>query len=89
VLGGLYGPGGPKDPGVAQGGTRRYTLGTAGGHRVRLDDEGRTLRVESSGGSYVEMAPDKVTLHAAGDLEITAPGRKIVISGQAIDFQSA
>jgi uncharacterized protein involved in type VI secretion and phage assembly len=89
VLGGLYGPGGPVDPGVVNGATRRYTLVTSAGHRVRLDDEKKVLRIEDPTGSYVEMTPNKVTVHAKVDLDITAPGHRVVISAQAIDFESA
>jgi hypothetical protein len=61
---------------------------TPGGQKVRLDDERGSLRVEDSHGSFVELAPDRVTLHAATELEISAPGRRVVIRGQAIDLES-
>lgn len=87
VLGGLYGVGAPPDSGMENGVVARYTLLTPGGQRVQLDDARQLLRVENSRGSYVELSPDRVVLHAATDLLIEAPGRKIVIQGQAIDFQ--
>jgi phage baseplate assembly protein V len=87
VLGGLYGVGAPPDTGMENGVVARYTLLTPGGQRVQLDDARKLLRVENSLGSYVELSPDQVVLHAATDLLIEAPGQKIVIQGQAIDFQ--
>ena len=87
VLGGLYGMQGPEDSGVEGQAVRRYLFHTPGGQRVRLDDVRQTIRLENSDGSYVELTPDKVRIHAARDLEIEAPGRSIVIRGQAIDFQ--
>jgi phage baseplate assembly protein gpV len=87
VLGGLYGVGAPPDTGMENGVVARYTLLTPGGQRVQLDDARKLLRVENSLGSYVELSPDQVVLHAATDLLIEAPGQKIVIQGQAIDFR--
>lgn len=81
VLGSLYGVE------VEDKGLRQYTLLTPGGQRVRLDDAHQTLRLENKEGSYFELSPQKVRLHAAVDLEIEAPGRNITIGGQAIDFQ--
>src|SRR5262245_37175934 len=75
VLGGLYGAAGPPDSGVEDGAVRRYTLLTPGGQRLRLDDSRQIIRIENSDGSYVELAPDRVRLHAQQDLEIEAPGR--------------
>jgi phage baseplate assembly protein gpV/phage protein D len=89
VLGGLYGTGGSPDAGGVSGtAVKRYALLTPGGQKVRLDDERGSLRVEDSHGSFVELAPDRVTLHAATELEISAPGRRVVIRGQAIDLES-
>ncbi|MCI0398266.1 MAG: phage baseplate assembly protein V [Chloroflexi bacterium] len=87
ILGGLYGMEGPPDSGVENGEVRRYTLRTPGGQLVQLDDTGTIVRLENAAGSYVELAPGKVRVHAATDLEIEAPGHAIVIRGQAIDFQ--
>jgi phage baseplate assembly protein gpV len=87
VLGGLYGADGPKDAGVEAGAVRRYTLRTAAGHVVRLDDSDRTLRVEDPTGSWLELAPSRVRLHAAAPLEIEAPGQPIVIRGRTVDFR--
>jgi hypothetical protein len=35
----------------------------------------------------VELSPKKVSVHAAVDLEIEAPGKGIVITGSTIDFR--
>jgi hypothetical protein len=45
------------------------------------------IRLENSDGSFVELSPEKVTVHAARDLQIEAPGKAIVIRGSTIDFQ--
>ncbi len=87
VLGGLYGMNGPYDSGIEENSVQRYNLRTHGGHHIRLDDTTRTIRIENSSGSYTEMAPDKVQIHAAADLEIEAPGKQILIRGHAIDFE--
>lgn len=89
IVGGIYGPYAPYDPGVAGSAVRRYSLRTPDGHFIRLDDEHRTVRVEDSHGNYLEMTPDKVRVFANTDLEISAPGRAIVIRGSRIDFQTA
>jgi len=87
VLGGLYGVGGPPDAGVEEGAVRRYTLLTPGGQRMRFDDHSRTIRLEDGGGSFLEMSPELVRLSSAVDLEIEAPGRRVVIRSDKIDFE--
>jgi phage baseplate assembly protein V len=87
VVGGLYSTGGPHDSGVSGGAVRRYSLRTPGGHRLRLDDENHTLRLEDDAGSYLELTPGTVRLHSKTALEIEAPGKPIVIAGATIDFQ--
>jgi phage baseplate assembly protein gpV/phage protein D len=87
VLGGLYGMQGFPDSGVENGVVRRYTLQTPGGQRIRLDDTNHAARLENSDGSYLELTPGKVRIHAATELEIEAPGRALVIRAQSIDFQ--
>jgi uncharacterized protein involved in type VI secretion and phage assembly len=86
VLGGLYGGLTPPDTGIEGGARRRFSFLTPGGQRVSLDDAENLLRLENSAGSFMELTPDRVRLHAAADLEIEAPGKSIVIRGQAIDF---
>jgi phage baseplate assembly protein gpV/phage protein D len=88
VLGGLYGMAGPADSGVEGTSVKRYTLLTPGGQRVQLDDGANICRIENAGGSYVTLAPDRVTVHAETDLVIEAPGRHITLRGQAIDMES-
>ena len=89
VVGGLYGSGGPPDPGVADAAVKRFTLSTAGGQHVALDDENRKLRLEDVSGSSIELAPDGMTVHAAVDLTIEAPGKAILIRGKSVDFEQA
>lgn len=86
VLGSLYGAVRPPDAGVHEGGVRRWSLRTGGGQSVVLDDVKRTLTLSNKSGSAVRLAPGKVTLHAAADLDITAPGRTITIKADAVEF---
>lgn len=89
VLGGLYGmmTRDEWDWGVEESAVKRYTLRTPGGQRVRLDDTKQVTRLENSDGSYLEMSPEKVTLHSTRDLQIEAPGRNLVIKANKVDFQ--
>jgi phage baseplate assembly protein gpV/phage protein D len=88
VIGGLYGAKEPPDAaGIEGGAVRRYTLLTPGGQRIRLDDGQQTVRLENSSGSFYELSPHKVRVHAATDLEIEAPGQRVVIRGKNIDFE--
>lgn len=87
VIGGLYGMDGWPDAGVEGAAVKRFTWLTPGGQRIRLDDARQAIRVENRGGSFVELSPEKVTVHAATDLQIEAPGHSLVIRGQKIDFQ--
>jgi phage baseplate assembly protein V len=89
VLGGLYGVNGPPDSGIEGGEVRRYTLVTPGGQRLTLDDATKTIRLETSEKSYIEFAPETIKLHAEADLELEAPGHRVVIRGQKIDFEKA
>lgn len=89
VLGGLYGTNAPPDWGLEGGSVQRYEFLTRGGQKLRLDDSRNLLRIENSDGSYVEMSPEKVRLHANVDLEIEAPGRAVVLRGSTVDFQKA
>ncbi len=89
VLGGLYGMWTREewDWGVEESAVKRYTLRTPGGQRVRLDDAKQVMRLENSDGSFIEMSPEKVSLHSQRDLEIEAPGRNVVIRADKIDFE--
>jgi phage protein D/phage baseplate assembly protein gpV len=87
VVGGLYGTGGPPDPGVADAAVRRFSIRTSGGQWITLDDENKKLRLEDVTGSSVELSPNQVTVHAAVDLTIEAPGRAVVVRAKTVDFE--
>lgn len=87
VLGGLYGMDGPPDSGVEGNAVQRYTLLTAGGQRLTLDDSTGTFRLETQEGSHLELSPTGVRLHAATDLTIEAPGQAVIIRGKTVDFE--
>ena len=87
VLGGLYGADGPPDAGVESGRVQRFSLHSRAGHQVVLDDARKTLRLQDPAGSFLELGPDGVHLHAAVPLTLEAPGKGIVIRGDAVDFE--
>ena len=87
VLGGLVGMNPAADSGVEGNVVQRFSLQTPGGQRVQLDDANNILRVENSSGSFVELSPTQLRVHATQKLILEAPGRQIVIRGDAIDFE--
>lgn len=90
IIGGLYGAGGWPDSGIESDAVRRFTLKTPGGQRVLLDDHGELIRLENNRGSYVELSPGQVKVHAEGTgLTIEAPGHPLVIRAKSIDFEDA
>jgi Uncharacterized protein conserved in bacteria len=89
VLGSLYGTNRPADSGVDGGSVRRWSLHTAGGQSIVVDDAKRRLRLENTSGSYVELDPDTVRLHATTDLVIDAPGHAMTIRAASVDFEHA
>ncbi|MFG1882664.1 phage baseplate assembly protein V [Micromonospora sp. NPDC049102] len=89
VLGSLFGAVEPYDAGIDDGRARRWTLRTAGGQSIVVDDVQRSLRLGTEGGSWLELTPDLATLHAATDLVISAPGRAMVVRARSVDFLHA
>ena len=58
VLGGLDGQVRLPDSGVENGTVMRFSLRTADGQLIQLDD--RSLRLENRGPSFVELSPDRL-----------------------------
>jgi phage baseplate assembly protein gpV len=90
VLGSLYGTLTPPDrAGVADGRVGRFSMTTADGQSIVLDNAGRQLRIANEVGSYVELTPQRLTLHAATELVIEAPGRAMTVRAASVDFTHA
>jgi phage baseplate assembly protein gpV len=87
VLGGVFAGERPPEPHAAQAAVRSFTLRTARGQMVQLDEDGDRVRIEDRGGSHVELGPERVILHSNVDLEIRAPGKSMVLSADRIDFE--
>ena len=63
------------------------TIENSNGDFIRLAPD--EVRLGDNQGSLIELTPGRCRIHAAADLEIGAPGKKVTISGQAIDFERA
>ena len=87
VIGGLHGLKVPPDWGIEAGSVKRFNLFTPGGNKLGFDDNNRSIRVQDATGSYLEMAPGKVLIHANTNLEIEAPGKALVIRAATVDFE--
>jgi phage baseplate assembly protein gpV len=87
VLGAICGSKGLPDTGIEGSGVVRYSFQTPAGQRVRLDDKRKQVRVENSDGSFIDMTPERVTVHSKTDLTIEAPGRNLVLQAEKIDFR--
>ncbi|WBB76238.1 phage baseplate assembly protein V [Micromonospora sp. WMMD1128] len=89
VLGSLFGAVEPYDAGIVSGRSRRWSVRTGTGQSIVIDDDGRTLRLATDAGSFVELRPELTTVHAAGDLVLSAPGRAVVVRARTVDFLHA
>jgi phage baseplate assembly protein gpV len=90
VIGSLYGQINPPDEaGIADGRIGRWSLITADGQSIVVDNAGRKLRIANQVGSFVELTPDRMTLHGATDLVIEAPGKAMTVRAATIDFEHA
>lgn len=89
VLGGLFGATAPPDAGIKGNAVRRWSMRTAAGQSIVVDDAEHSLRLENKAGSYVELTPDTLRLHAAGDLVIDAPGKAMTLRAASVDFEHA
>lgn len=88
VLGGLYGERHP--PGDRRGGgVRTFTMRTPGGQCFTLDSVEDLVRLETSAGDMLEMAPQGAKLSVTRDLTIEAPGRTLTFRAQRVDFERA
>ncbi len=88
VLGGIFDGRGSLDSGVEGGRVRRFQI-RAGEQRLTLDEKRGAARIENKKGSYVELAPDGIKLHAAGDLTLEAPGKSLCLKAKRIDMEKA
>lgn len=89
VLGSIYGSLTPPDDGVTLGSVKRWSLKTDDGQSIVLDDGAHSIRLENKDGSYIEIAPDAVSVTAKTDLVLDAAGHSVTIRGRAVDFEHA
>ena len=54
---------------------------------MRLDDERRAVRLEDATGSFIDLSPERVLVHAAVDLTLEAPGRAVLVTAASVDFE--
>lgn len=89
VLGSLYGALAPPDTGVAGDAVRRWSLRTADGQAIVLDDAAHSLRLDNHDGSFIELAPHAVRINAATALVLDAAGHAVTIRARSVDFEHA
>lgn len=87
VLGGVFAGERPPEPGAPQAKVRSFTLRTARGQLIHLDDDGDRVRIEDRGGSHIELGPERLVVHSKVDVELRAPGKHLVLSADRIDFE--
>lgn len=86
VIGGLFGAHPLHDDDVGQNRPRPCSLRTSGGQLLRLDDQEGAIELKSRGGVF-DLDPNGVVLQSEADLRIAAPGRRITIVADRIDFR--
>lgn len=89
VLGGILGRTPATEGPIVDGRTRRTITRLPGGGRVIIDDDAESVTVDNGAGTYLELGPEKALLQSATDLEIAAPGQRLLIRANAIDMEQA
>ena len=80
MIGSLWG-----ESGLPEG--EGFSFLSPGGQRVHLDDTAQRLRLESADGSCLELAPGRTLLQSSGPMTLEAPGQRLTIRAQFIDFE--
>jgi uncharacterized protein involved in type VI secretion and phage assembly len=86
VIGGLFGARALPDDDVGGNRPRPCSLRTSGGQLLRFDDQAGAIELKSRGGVF-DLDPEGVVLQSEADLRIAAPGRRITIVADKIDFR--
>ena len=89
VLGGVYAMHGAPESKTTGNRVGCYTLLTRDGQTIQLDDTRHAIRLEDRQGNLVDLSPEQMQIHAAVDLDIAAPGRRVTIRAARIDFERA
>lgn len=85
VMGGLFGERDLPGPGAPE--RRGFTLRSPGGQELLLGGSQPLARLATAAGDVFELGPGGSRLSACQDLLIAAPGRKITILADAIEFE--
>jgi phage baseplate assembly protein gpV/phage protein D len=90
VLGGLFADHLPGDAaGVSGAAVRRFGWNTPDGQRMLLNRDGDQVVISNNAGTRIEISSDAMLIHSAVDLTIEAPGRRLVIKADTVDFERA
>ena len=89
VLGGVYAMQSAPESKTTGNQVGCYTLLTRDGQTIQLDDTRHAIRLEDRQGNLVDLSPEQMQIHAAVDLDIAAPGRRVTIRAARIDFERA
>ncbi|MEM9853595.1 MAG: phage baseplate assembly protein V [Pseudomonadota bacterium] len=65
----------------------RFGFVTGAGHRLTFDEGRGEAELEVPSGSRCTLGPKGIALSAQGDLTLEAPGRRVLILGDRIDFE--
>lgn len=83
VLGALTGR---EQLALQTGDARQFGFVSAEGHRLAFDDDRREAELSVPDGSRCRLGPDGIAIRAEGDLVLEAPGGRVTIRGDRIDF---
>ncbi len=87
VLGGIHVEAADDAAGVRDGAVRAIGLATPDGQRLALDRDADGATLRNAAGSRLEITESGVVLHAEADLTISAPGRRLLIRADTVDFE--
>jgi len=87
VLGGIHVEAADDAAGVRSGSVRGMGLSTPDGQRLVLDRDTDAATLRNGAGSRLEITTSGVVLHAEADLTIEAPGRRLLIRADTVDFE--
>lgn len=90
ILGGIYDADGPPhEPKHSTGPAQHhpFSFTTRGGQRLQLNDAEGSVKLLNSSGSYLALTPEGIVLHAAGQLVLESPGKRMRLSAERIDLE--